>query len=134
MGAPDTFDTEGLAHLLGAVQGRVGTVLFPDFDRTIEEPVPDSITVHPDDQVVILEGNYLLVDDENWARIGALLDLCVYVDIPHDVRRERLIRRHISFGKNAEHATEWVERVDEANARVIESTQARAHAIYRPET
>jgi pantothenate kinase len=86
----------------------------------------------PEDELVILEGNYLLVDDADWARIGELLDLCLYVDIPEDVRLQRLTKRHVDFGKSPSDATEWVARVDQANARVIEATKVRANALYQP--
>jgi pantothenate kinase len=132
MGAPDTFDTKALAHLLARVSERLEPVVFPEFDRTIEEPIPGSITVMPEDELVILEGNYLLVDDADWALIGELLDLCVYVDIPEDVRLQRLTKRHVDFGKSPSDATEWVARVDQANARVIEATKGRANALYQP--
>lgn len=131
MGAPDTFDTKALARLLAHVSERQEPVIFPEFDRTIEEPIPGSITVMPKDELVILEGNYLLVDDADWARIGKLLDLCVYVDIPEDVRLERLTKRHVDFGKSPSDATEWVARVDQANARVVEATKVRANALYQ---
>jgi pantothenate kinase len=132
MGAKDTFDTKALAHLLARVSERLEPVVFPEFDRTIEEPIPGSITVMPEDELVIVEGNYLLVDDVDWARIGELLDLCLYVDIPEDVRLQRLTKRHVDFGKSPSDATEWVARVDQANARVIEATKVRANALYQP--
>ncbi len=132
MGAPDTVDTKALAHLLARVSERLKPVVFPEFDRTFEEPIPGSITVMPEDELVILEGNYLLVDDADWARIGELLDLCLYVDIPEDVRLQRLTKRHVDFGKSPSDATEWVARVDQANARVIEATKVRANALYQP--
>ena len=132
MGAPDTFDTKALAELLVRVTQRLEPVVFPEFDRTVEEPVPGSITVMPEDELIIVEGNYLLVDDDDWIRIGQLLDVCIYVDIPEDVRLERLTRRHVDFGKSTSEATEWVARVDQANALVIEATKFRADALYRP--
>jgi pantothenate kinase len=133
MGAPDTFDTEALAALLGEVAERSHPVVFPEFDRAIEEPIPGSITVQPEDELVILEGNYLLVEDDDWSRIGRLLDASIYVDIPHDIWLHRLTKRHLDFGKTESDATEWVHRVDEANARVIEATQKSASSLYRPE-
>lgn len=132
MGASDTFDAAGLSELLTEVGRRDKVVVFPEFDRTIEEPVPGSIVVSPDDELIILEGNYLLVNDDTWSSIGAFLDLSIYVDIPEDVRVARLIDRHVTFGKNPTDATEWVHRVDQANARVIEATKDAATALYQP--
>jgi len=134
MGASDTFDTAALADLLAQVKERREPVVFPEFDRTIEEPIPGSITVMPDHELVVVEGNYLLVDDADWAPIGGLLDLCIYVDIPEDVRLSRLTQRHVDFGKSLSDATEWVARVDQANARVIEATKGRASGIFQPKS
>ena len=132
MGAPDTFDTDSLAAKLTLVKMGSPTVLFPTFDRHIEEPIEDSIPVGPAHEVVILEGNYLLLSDERWHPVGDHLDLCVYVDIPEAVRLSRLVKRHVDHGKSLEDATAWVERVDNANAAVIARSATRAHAIYRP--
>jgi len=134
MGAPDTFDATGLATLLTRVVARDETVLFPDFDRTIEEPVPDAIEVTPEHELVILEGNYLLLDQHDWPQVGAFVEVAIYIDIPDEIRMERLIDRHIRFGKDPEHARAWVESVDVPNARTIEATAHRADIHYRPQT
>lgn len=133
MGAPDTFDTASLAKLLTLTRARQQPVAFPAFDRTIEEPVPEAITVNPDHELVIVEGNYLLLDTPEWAPVIQLLDRAVYVDIPTDIRISRLIARHIAFGKSPQAATEWVSRSDEANAAVIEPTRAGADGVYQPD-
>lgn len=132
MGAPDTFDAEGLAELLERVVAREESVLFPDFDRTIEEPVPDVIEVTPDHELVLLEGNYLLLDAHDWPRVRAMVELGIYIDIPDATRMERLIERHVRFGKDPDHARAWVESVDVPNARTIEKTAALADIVYRP--
>lgn len=132
MGAPDTFDTASLAKLLTLTRARQQPVAFPAFDRTIEEPVPNAITVTPDHELVIVEGNYLLLDTPEWGPVKQLLDRAVYVDIPTDIRIKRLIARHIAFGKSPQAATEWVARSDEANTAVIEPTRVGADGVYQP--
>lgn len=126
MGAPDTFDSERLAEKLSAVVSRDTEVLFPSFDRTVEEPVEDQIVVAPEHERVVVEGNYLLLDSDGWDRVGTLLDVAVYLEIPDPIRQQRLIARHVEFGKTAEHAAAWVDSVDEANAVVIASSAPRA--------
>jgi pantothenate kinase len=132
MGAPDTFDTTSLATLLEAVVRRTDPVVFPEFDRTVEEPVPGSIVVLPSHELVIIEGNYLLVDDEWWSQIAAFIDLSIYVALPEDIRLSRLRQRHLDFGKTPSETDEWMARVDEPNARVIEATRTRASALFTP--
>ncbi len=126
MGAPDTFDRERFAEKLSAVVARDTEVFFPSFDRNIEEPVEDQIVVTPEHERVVVEGNYLLLDYDGWDRVGTLLDVTVYLDIADSVRQERLIARHVAFGKTPEHAVAWVEAVDEANAAVIARSAPRA--------
>lgn len=127
-GSPDTFDTAGLAHLLGRVRQPTADVVYaPAFDRSIEEPIAGSITVGPGVELVLVEGNYLLVDDERWRPVGDQLDLTMYVSTPEAVRRERLVRRHGAQYGSA--AADWVERVDMANAAIVESTRHRAEVV-----
>ena len=145
MGAPDTFDVDGFVATLEAVgaQGassRFGnsgvTVLAPGFDREIEEPVPDAIAITPEFSTVVVEGNYLLLDGSlegtgGWERVEPLLDVTVFVEVDHDVRVERLVARHVAFGKTPAEARAWVLGSDEANARVIEASAVRAEHTLR---
>jgi pantothenate kinase len=129
-GAPDTFDVDGYVALLERIRSTLDTVVrAPSFDRTIEETVPDAITVHPWHSTVITEGNYLLHDRDGWERVRPLLDECWYVDVDHDVRIARLIARHIDHGRTATAATAWVRTVDEPNARLVERTRHHADRI-----
>lgn len=129
-GAIDTFDGYGYLALLRRLQVELGnTVYAPGFDRTYEQPIAAAIAVEPDIEIVVTDGNYLLVDHEPWPRIHAELAAVWYCHLDADVRRERLIARHVQFGKSPAQARQWVERVDEPNARLIASTRERADAV-----
>lgn len=130
MGAPDTFDVDGFVATLERLR-RPGPVTAPGFDRTIEEPVADAITVGTDIRVVIVEGNYLLHDRDGWERVRPLLDRVIFLALDDALRRERLIARHIAFGKTPEGAEEWVARSDEPNAALVNATAHRADDIVR---
>jgi hypothetical protein len=45
------------------------------------------------------------------------------------LRLERLVARHVEFGKTPDEAAAWVARSDEANARLIEAAAHRADAV-----
>lgn len=127
MGAPDTFDVEGLVAVLRELRrdgadGGSGPVLAPGFDRVIEEPVPDAITIGRGIRTVYVEGNYLLL----WPEVAELLDESWYLHLDDEVRRARLVARHVSFGKTPADARAWVDAVDEPNALVIAASAARA--------
>ena len=120
MGRIDTFDAEGYLALLRQLRDKCDrTVAAPDFDRTVEEPVADAIDVEPDVQLVLTEGNYLLDDESPWPDVRTTLDEVWFVEADDATRRQRLLARHIEFGKTEEAARRWMERVDEPNARRI---------------
>ena len=75
---------------------------------------------------MITEGNYLLLPDGGWEHVRPLLAEVWFVEVDDDVRRERLVRRHEQFGKSPGAAREWVERSDEANARLVAATRDSA--------
>lgn len=128
MGAPDTFDVEGFVATLRAASLRNDgeTVLAPGFDRDIEEPVPDAIGISPSFRTVVVEGNYLLL----WDEARRLLDATFFVELDDDIRLERLIARHVRFGKSPEDARAWATGPDQDNARIIAATAGRAdHTI-----
>jgi pantothenate kinase len=137
MGAPDTFDVDGFVTTLMAIAdpGSFGNsgerVLAPGFDRERERPVPDAINVSPEFSKVIVEGNYLLLDDGGWERAAAMFDVTFFVGVEHDIRLDRLIERHERFGKSPAAARAWALGPDEANARLIEATASRADHLIR---
>jgi pantothenate kinase len=131
-GAPDTFDAAGYVALLRRLRAPVAgeTVYAPAFRREIEEPIAGAIAVPSEVPLVITEGNYLLMDDGPWAAVRPLLDEAWYVAGDDDVRRARLVARHIAFGRDEAAARAWVEHTDEPNARRIAATAARADLVF----
>jgi len=132
-GAPDTFDDAGYAALLrrlhDADPGQ--TVYAPEFRRGISEPIGSAIAVPPEVPLVITEGNYLLLETGAWPRARALLDAVWYLAPGDDLRRERLVRRHETFGKSPQQARDWALGTDERNAELIAATAGRADLVIR---
>jgi len=131
-GAEDTFDSAGYVSLLRRLKSQPANeiVYAPEFRREIEEPIANAIPVFPETQLVITEGNYLLLDCGHWAGIRGLIDEIWYVDIDHAVRRERLVKRHMRFGRSQSEAEAWVADTDEPNAIRIEATKCRADILF----
>ena len=131
-GAEDTFDSAGYVALLGRLRAqRSDEVIYaPTFRREIEEPIAGAIPVMPDTPLVITEGNYLLLDRGHWSGVRPLLDEAWYVDVDPELRRQRLVERHMRFGRDEVAARKWVQQTDEVNAVLIESTRARADLVF----
>jgi pantothenate kinase len=130
-GAPDTFDVDGYVHLLDRLRYATSTVYAPEFRREIEEPIAGAIAVEAHHTTVITEGNYLLVDRDGWERVRPLLTECWFVECDEAERIARLVARHVAHGRSPDAARRWVEHTDEPNARLIESTRARADRVVR---
>ena len=131
-GAPDTFDADGFVALLRRLrEGTDRTVYAPVFRREIEEPVANALPVDPRVPVVIVEGNYLLLEDGAWGEVRGLLDEAWHVAVDPAVRVPQLIARHVAFGRSPEAAHAWVMRSDEANARRVEAVAHRADRVIR---
>jgi pantothenate kinase len=132
-GAPGTFDADGFVGLLRRLRERGSTVTAPGFDRAAEEPVADAVTVRPGHRLVVVEGNYLLLDGP-WAPVRDLLDEVWHLRLPDDVRVPDLVARHVAHGRSPRAAHAWVHRTDEANARLVAGAAGRADAVVDLET
>ncbi len=127
-GAPDTFDPAGFVSLLQRIGAQVPpeVVYAPDYRREIEEAVAGAIAVLPDTPLIVTEGNYLLQDDGPWARVRGVLDEVWYLDVDEALRHERLLSRHMHFGRSRERALSWIASTDEPNAVRIARTRHKA--------
>ncbi|CAD6623156.1 HN1_G0050200.mRNA.1.CDS.1 [Saccharomyces cerevisiae] len=78
-------------------------IFVPGFNHALKDPTPDQYCISKYTRIVILEGLYLLYDQENWKKIyktladtGALL---VYkIDIDYKATEERVAKRHLQSG------------------------------------
>jgi pantothenate kinase len=129
-GAIDTFDGAGYVALLARLRaGGDGVIYAPEFRREIEEAIAGAVPVGPEVSLVITEGNYLLVDTPPWSGVRPLLAEAWYCRPPEDLRIERLIARHVAFGKAPDFAREWTLGTDQRNADLIAGTLERADLV-----
>lgn len=81
-GAPFTFDVNAFLQHIETLRKSPITAcdepeLFfkaPSFDHAVGDPVPDAITITSRCRVVIIEGNYTLLNEKPWSRIADLVD------------------------------------------------------------
>jgi pantothenate kinase len=129
-GAPETFDAAGYAALLERVRTETAqTVYAPGFERTLEQPIAAALAVPSSARLVVTEGNYLLLDEPAWHRVREAMDEVWYCELDEATRLQRLVARHVEFGKEPDAAALWVDRVDQANAALVAATRARADLV-----
>ncbi|MCR5324076.1 MAG: nucleoside/nucleotide kinase family protein [Lachnospiraceae bacterium] len=113
-GAPVTFDLEGLKKKISEVaQGKVCG--WPVYERLLHNPVEDAILV--DGDIVILEGNYLLLDENGWNDLAEHADYTISIIAEPEMLKDRLLTRKMASGCTREEAEKFVEFSDMANVR-----------------
>ncbi len=114
-GAPVTFDLEKLtAAVRQAASG--AACPWPVYNRLLHNPEENALTV--DGDIVILEGNYLLLDEEGWRDLKAYADYTVSVRAEEGFLRARLIDRRIKTGVRETEAIRFVDFSDMPNVRL----------------
>lgn len=130
-GAPQTFDVAGFVGLVRAIRSQSGVIRYPLFDRAQDRTAPDAGQLDPATRVVVIEGNYMLLQVDSWQDLPPLCDLTVMLSVPMDELRDRLIDRWLGFGFSKADATARAERNDIPNAATVIGKSAAAHLTLR---
>ena len=129
-GAPHTFDVYGYVGLLRRIRSEKShSIYYPIFDREMEESISSQGVITPSTQLIITEGNYLLLASDGWDEIRPLLDEIWFVDVDDRLRLERLIARHVRYGRSPSAAQAWASGTDELNAIIVAESRERADVI-----
>ncbi|KAL5356305.1 hypothetical protein BJX96DRAFT_171488 [Aspergillus floccosus] len=73
-------------------------IYAPSFDHKTKDPVENGACITEDVSIVIIEGNYLLLDEPVWKEVAPLVDYRIFIDVDLEVARDRLARRHVAAG------------------------------------
>ncbi|WP_298868256.1 nucleoside/nucleotide kinase family protein [uncultured Microbacterium sp.] len=129
-GAIETFDGWGYLTALRRVHAEVDHAVYvPGFERTLEQPIAADRVIPAGPALIVSEGNYLLDADEPWSLARAATAEVWYADVDPEIRIERLVARHVAFGKSRAEAEAWVAAVDEPNAQRIRARRDMADLI-----
>lgn len=132
-GAPETFDADGFVQLVQQLRTNEGPVKVPLFDRDADRVLPDAHTVEPDSDFVLVEGNYLLLNQRPWSNLPALFDCTIMINTAMEVLRERLITRWLEQGFDRTKAEAKALGNDIPNAGLVVSRSTQADIDYQPQ-
>ncbi|MFS7248521.1 nucleoside/nucleotide kinase family protein [Rahnella inusitata] len=119
-GTPETFDLAKLRDALLALR-KPGS-RWPEYSRTLHEPVEEAISVTA--PVLIVEGNWLLLNEPGWASLSALCDVSIFIEADPDILHRRLVERKIRGGLSPQQAEDFYGMTDGPNVmRVLEHSQ-----------
>lgn len=127
-GAPETFDAAGFVAMVRRLRAAGdtgdntgGEVAIPVFDRAADLSRAAADVVTDDDRILVIEGNYLLLDRAPWTALHGLFDLTVFLSVPEAELERRLIRRWLDHGLDP----------DAARARALSNDMPNAALILR---
>ena len=129
-GAPFTFDALGFEALLKRIKAREPDIAIPVFDRTMELSRAAADIVDGKAKFVLIEGNYLLLKQPPWNRLRELFDFSIYLSVPVDELKRRLVQRWLGHGFDMTYATNWIASNDIPNImEVINNSNPADHVI-----
>lgn len=129
-GCPESFDALGFVHLIRRLRAE-DEVVIPVFDRGLDLARAGGDVVGPGDKILIVEGNYLLLDAAPWNEARPLYDLTVALDVPEAELERRLIRRWLDHGHDAAAAEARALSNDIPNARRVLRDSVAAEIVIR---
>lgn len=119
-GSPESYDLVKLKKALQALLKE--DILWPIYSREKHDVVEDAILIQ--EQIVLIEGNWLLLKEEGWKDLKDFADFTIFIDAESSLLKNRLIKRKIMGGKTKEQAIEFVEKSDMLNIiRVCQNSQ-----------
>lgn len=130
-GAPHTFDAAGFHHLLTRLRANEAEVALPVFDRSQELARAGARIVTPAQRILLVEGNYLLLTQDPWAKLKPLFDLTVFLPVPMAELERRLIQRWLDHGFAPDAAEAKARSNDIPNAELVMRESARADFSLR---
>jgi pantothenate kinase len=118
-GAPETFDASGFHALLHRLRIATDDVAIPVFDRASDLSRASARMIEPRHRLLVVEGNYLLLDRPIWRDLRPLCDFTIMLRPSLEVIEERLVQRWLDHGYPREEAIAKARGNDLANAEVI---------------
>ena len=118
-GAPATFDAAGFIHLMNRLTSFENNVIIPVFDRNKDLSIAGSSIISTEDKVLIVEGNYLLIEEEPWAKLKKSWDHTIFINPGIDILEHRLLNRWLRHGLDLQDAKLRTLRNDLPNARYV---------------
>ena len=114
-GSAETYDFEKLHDKIKAL--KYNDIYWSGYDRIIHDVVEDVTFI--DGQIIIIEGNWLLLDEPRWRELIQFCDYSIFIDAAWETLISRLTERKIKGGLSAEEAKKFVMRSDAENIRRI---------------
>lgn len=118
-GAENTFDSKGFVNLIKTLNNTKESISIPLFDRNSDATIPDAKTIYPEQQILLFEGNYLLLNSVPWAQAHEIYDYKIFLKPDIETVKKRLIDRWLENGHDLGGAKQRALSNDIPNAEYV---------------
>lgn len=129
-GAPFTFDATGVVALVKRIRAGEDNIAYPVFDRVDDCAIANAGLVKKETKIILIEGNYLLLDEAPWSELAPLFDLTIMISAPLEHLEKRLIQRWIDHDHTPSAAQTRALSNDIPNARYVTENSRIADLIF----
>ena len=119
-GAPETFDIDGFLSLIKELRSK-NDIKVPLFDRSADKVIKDAQTISREQDYLVIEGNYLLLDQELWRDLSKYWDYKIFLTVEETILKSRLIERWLGENHTYTEAEARVMKNDLVNANLVNS-------------
>lgn len=125
-GAIETFNSIDFCNAVKSLSCNRHDAFYPKFEREYDTAIANAIWIKSDAQVIVVEGNYLLMPQEPWSGLSEVFDASVFISTPVAILKDRLIQRWVDHGLDYKEALKRIEINDIPNASLILNNSQRA--------
>ena len=129
-GAPETFDVKGFTELIKNLRYK-RNLSVPLFDRSVDEVVKNARKIPAEQEYIIAEGNYLLLNKDYWRDLYNYWDYKVFISVDKNILKSRLIERWLSENHTYSEAEARVLKNDLVNANIVNSNRLNATVEFQ---
>lgn len=131
-GASDTFDVHGLRHMLFRLrENKEDEVAVPVFDREIEIARSGARLISRSTEIILVEGNYLLLNDRPWNSLREFFDITVFLKVDEEVLLARLRNRWEKLGLDEDAIQHKLNNNDMPNGRFVSENSRAADFVVQ---
>ena len=127
-GSPETFNALAASNCLAEIRGG-DAISFPVYSRELHDPVPGGGAVDASHRIVVVEGNFLLLNEAPWNGLRRLFDVCTFISASPEVLVEGLRERHLRGGRTLAATERQIRDIDLPNAARVASGATHAYVL-----
>lgn len=128
-GCPETFDVDKLIAKIK--ETKIKATYWPLYNRAKHNPEENQVFV--DSPIVLIEGNYLLLNEKPWLEIHHLFDDTLFIEANIDELQQRLIARKMLGGIPYHQASDFYIQSDGVNVLRVLNNSLKANIHLKME-